>query len=514
MSTEETRSNSLRLVVLNGQEVGDEAPEGGGGGDGGGGEGDAVVQRVWCSDDMLAAKLSEALADDWRYVPKRDAWFRWTGRRWECEELGKVFNLSREVCRGVALQVDTGKLQRDVSSKSRIYAAVALAGKDPRHATALEEFDRDDWRLNTPLGIVDLRTGQLLDHDRSALMTRMTTAGPGPDDRCPKFLAYLREATGGDEQLQRFLQRVAGYCLTGSIEEHAIFFLYGPGGTGKSMFLLLLFELLADYATKAEMEIFTVATGERHSAPLATLHGARLVIASETDEGKRWDEAKLKSITGGDPITANFMRGNPFTFRPKFKLLIAGNHRPRLRSADDAMRRRLHVIPFKVKPAQINKGLIDELRPELGGILKWAIEGELERQRIGLSPPRVVVEATDEYFEAENTIGRWVDERCIKGPQLTAPTKGLYADFKSWAARAGEFAVSERLFLQKLLLMAGIEPWRDRTQRGVRGVALRETGADLFDGATPAPRGAGGLSHDPGGAESWRADPGDDYPRE
>lgn len=503
--------NYARLVILNGEEVGDGAQPGGGG------DGEDASERAWCSDDMLADELSKSQGENARCASETGDWYIWNGARWELDRRRAIYRRSRQVCRGVSQKVDNAKLQRDVSSKTRIYAAVKLAGEDARHVVLLEEFDQDDRLINTPSGIVDLTTGQLRLHDRAAMMTRITAAAPEGD--CPKFHAYLREATGGDVDLERFLQRIAGYCLTGLIEEHAIFFLYGPGGTGKSVFLLVLYELLQDatsaggYAAKAEMDIFTVATGERHTAPIASLNGARLVIASETEEGKRWDEAKLKAITGGDPITANFMRGNPFTFRPRFKLLIAGNHRPRLRSADDAMRRRLHVIPFMVKPARANKALLGELRAERGGILRWAIEGELERQRTGLAPPRVVVEATDEYFEAENVIGRWVEERCDKDPTSKAFIKDLYANYKSWAAGAGESVLAERTFGQKISLIAGVERWKDwQGKRGFKGLSLKGAQPDLLSSGAPVARGEGG---DRGEVEPPRQaiDPEDEFDR-
>jgi putative DNA primase/helicase len=508
MAEEEKTQNKMRLVVLNGEEVGDRRPPGGGGG--AGGEGEAAGEPVWCSDDMLAARLSAALGEDWRCAAESGDWYRWTGEVWEKDEKRKVYTRSRQVCRGVSLEVDTAKLARDVSSKTRIYAAVKLAGEDPRHVIALEEFDKDNHLLNTPSGIIDLRTGQLQPHDRAAKMTRMTAAGPDGD--CPRWRTFLEQITGGNSELRRFLQRMVGYCLTGGIEEHAFFFLYGPGGRGKGVFLNTIARLLSGYATTAAMDLFTVATGERHSATLAMLHNARLVTASETDEARRWDEAKLKAITGGDPVTANFMRGNPFTFWPRFKLVLSGNHRPRLRSADTGMRRRLHVVPFKHKPPAVDLMLPELLIAELGGILRWAVEGELERRRIGLAPPPVVRQATDEYFEAENTIGRWVAERCKLGSQETGLTKVLYQDFKSWAARVGEFVVSERIFAEKLSLLEQLERWRDaKGQRGFAGLALKEGQAELFAVKPTTPRGEG--VRDVNGLLPGGIDPEDEYER-
>lgn len=430
----------------------------------------------------------------------------------------RVLALSRVVCRGVSRDVEAAKLARDVTSKGKIYAAASLAATDRRHMTPLEEFDADPWVVNTPAGIVDLKTGKSAAHDPDKKLTRMTAAGGGPygyELGAPVFMRFLEHATGGDKALQGFIQRVAGYCLTGSIEEHAIFFIYdnGLGGTGKSTFVTVMYELLGDYATTAPMDMFTIATGERHPAELAILYAVRLVTAAETEEGRRWDEAKLKAITGGDPITARFMRGNFFTFRPNFKLLMSGNHRPRMRSADRAMRRRFHMIPFLHQPAKVDHNLIDKLRGEYAAILQWAIAGERERREIGLAPPPAVVAATDEYFEQENALGQWIGERCHKGAALTSLTRDLYRDFKSWAATAGEFAGSERVFSQKLQQQPGLERWRHPHTggRGFRGVALLHSPGELsFGRADTTPRARGGEAEPPAktydDAGAWEAD--------
>ncbi len=238
------------------------------------------------------------------------------------------------------------------------------------------------------------------------------------------------------------------------------------------------------------MNLFTVATGERHPAELAILFGRRLITAQEPGEGERWDEAKLKAITGGDPITARFMRGNFFTFNPTFKLLMSGNHRPRMRSADGGMRRRFHLIPFIHKPAKVDEDLQAKLRAELGGILKWALAGEIERRRIGLSPPPVVVKATDEYFATENILGQWMEERCERSPARTGLTRDLYRDYVSWAASAGEYKLPERTFAQKLQMQPGIERWQHPVTRrgGWRGLALLAMPDELpFGRAQPHP---------------------------
>ena len=215
---------------------------------------------------------------------------------------------------------------------------------------------------------------------------------------------------------------MVGYCLTGVTSEHALFFLYGTGANGKSVFVSTLAAILGDYATIAAMDMFMATTGDRHPTDMAGLRGARMVSSIETEQGRRWAESKLKALTGGDRITARFMRQDFFEFTPQFKLLVAGNHKPAIRNVDEAMRRRLHMIPFTVTipPAKRDQRLQDRLLAERDGILAWAVQGCLEWQRVGLRPPAAVKAATDEYFEAEDALGRWMAEGCVRGANLTA----------------------------------------------------------------------------------------------
>jgi P4 family phage/plasmid primase-like protien len=208
---------------------------------------------------------------------------------------------------------------------------------------------------------------------------------------------------------------------------------------------------------------------------MAGLRGARLVAAIETEQGRRWAESKLKALTGGDKITARFMRQDFFEFTPQFKLIVAGNHKPAIRNIDEAMRRRFHMVPFTVTipPAQRDKTLTDRLLAERDGILAWAVEGCLEWQRVGLKPPPAVSAATNEYFEAEDALGRWLDEACERAPNLSETSATLYAAWKAWAEANGEFVGSIKRFSESLS-SRGFEPYRDRRARGFRGLCLRE----------------------------------------
>ena len=431
-------------------------------------------ESVWGTEDALALAFTRRYHRDWRYVAAWGRWLVWDGRRWRNEETLAATDLIRGVCRHAALQADNPKLAAKLATSGTVGGVERLARADRRHAATTAEWDADPWLLNTPGGVVDLRTGRLRAHDRADRMTKITTATPGGD--CPTWRRFLAEVTGGDADLQAYLQRVSGYCLTGSTREHALFFLYGTGANGKSVFVNTLATILGDYAASAPMDTFMEARGDRHPTDMAGLRGARFVSSIETEQGRRWNESKVKAITGGDKVSARFMRQDFFEYTPQFKLVIAGNHKPAIRNVDEAMKRRLHLIPFTitVPPERRDKHLQQKLLAERDGILAWALEGCLAWQRLGrLDPPPQVVAATEEYFEAEDALGRWLEERCVREANAKSLTAELFTDWKQWAEAAGEFVGSQRRF-SDLLITRGVEKWRNAAGiRGFRGVGLK-----------------------------------------
>jgi P4 family phage/plasmid primase-like protien len=310
-------------------------------------------------------------------------------------------------------------------------------------------WDTDLMVLGTPAGTIDLKTGKLRTASPDDYITKQTSVAPESGEP-ERWLTFLRESLGDNEDTIRFLQQWCGYCLTGLTNEHALFFIYGPGGNGKSVFLNTIAAIMGDYAVTAAMETFTVSKFDRHPTELAMLAGARMVTASETEEGRAWAEAKVKQMTGGDPITAHFMRKDNFTFRPQFKLTIAGNHAPALLNVDDAMKRRFNIVPFTVKPAKPDRQLEEKLRAEHGKILAWAIKGCLDWLDRGLVRPAPVTEATADYFESQDLFGQWVAEDCETGPEKWESPTPLYNAWCAYSREAGEDPGTMKLFTQNL----------------------------------------------------------------
>lgn len=445
----------------------------GDGNDAGGGSGGGESVPAPFTEDAIALEFTTRFGADWSYVAAWGQWLTWSGARWERETTLRAFDLARLVCRDSVAQAPKPNIKARLSCAGAVAAVERLARADRRHAAETDKWDRDPWLLNAPRGVVNLRTGNLSPHDRMLAMTKMTTASPNGD--CPVWRQFLATVTADDAELQAYLRRVVGYGLTGATTEHALFFLYGTGANGKSVFVNVVSTVLGDYATTAPIDMFMAATGERHSTDMAGLRGARLVAAVETEQGRRWAESKLKALTGGDRITARFMRQDFFEFTPQFKLVVAGNHKPAIRNIDEAMRRRFHMVPFTVTipPAQRDKTLTDRLLAERDGILAWAVDGCLEWQRVGLNPPHAVLAATEEYFQAEDALGRWLDERCERNANHTETSATLYADWKTWAEMNGEFAGSIKRFAENLS-SRGFERWRDRQSKGFQGLRLRE----------------------------------------
>ncbi len=320
---------------------------------------------------------------------------------------------------------------------------------------------------------INLKTGEQYAPRPEDYCTKIAPVAPGGD--CPLWRAFLARITDNDTELQDYLARVVGYWLTGHTYEHALFFLYGTGANGKSVFTDTIAGVLGDYATTTPIETFLAARSDRHPTELAALRGARLVIAHETGLGRHWNESRIKQLTGGDMIAARFMRQDFFTYKPSFKICIVGNHKPSLKTVDEAIRRRIHLIPFNVTipPGERDPHLADKLKAERGGILQWAVDGCLAWRRDGLNPPAAVREATDQYLVAEDSFGAWLEEHTETGKDWEFETSGaLFASWKGWAERAGEEPGTRKRFADTLQTRGYATKRGHGGVRGFEGIRL------------------------------------------
>lgn len=396
--------------------------------------GEVFVLTGDISEDAIALAFTSRFKDTLRFDHTANIWFEYDGTRWRADKRQRAFSYARELGRLLS-RGDKG--ERGLCRAAVAGGAERFARSDAAHAVDASVWDLDPMLLGTPLGTVDLSTGKMRKAAPQDYITKQTAIAPESGEPT-LWLKFLDESLGGNADTIRFLQQWCGYCLTGLTSEHALFFIYGPGGNGKSVFLNTLAAILNDYAVTAAMETFTASKNDRHSTELAMLAGARMVTASETEEGRAWAEAKVKQMTGGDPITARFMHKDFFTFRPQFKLTIAGNHAPTLRNVDDAMRRRFNIVPFTLKPANPDRQLEEKLRAEHGQILAWAIAGCLDWQKHGLVRPAPVTEATADYFESQDLFGQWIADGCETGLTKWEQPTPLYNAWCAYSREAGE----------------------------------------------------------------------------
>lgn len=437
---------------------------------------------LW-SEDAIAQRFSTYFEDDWRHVHSWGRWYQWHAQRgvWLQDETLEHFDLARMICRSFAADVRSSehkaaeRIAQLIESARTVAAVVKLASADRRHAADVHQWDRDPMLLNTPLGLVELATGKLVPHRRDAYCTNVTAAAPDFLSPPREWFRFLHRITGGDRRLVAYLQRLVGYCLTGNTSEHTLTFLYGLGANGKSTFLNTITGMLGDYAQIAPMDVFLEAHNERHPAELAMLRGARLVVGQETEQGRRWAVSRLKTLTGGDAISARFMRQDFFTFMPTFKLVLAGNHKPGLGNVEEAIKRRLHLVPFThtIPAPERDKKLMEKLRAEWPGIMAWAVRGCLRWQRLGLRPPAIVRSATDDYLVDEDVLDAWLADCTARDANAFSSGKRLYDSHHAWAEARGEKFYGLRRLVQ-LLDERGFQRVRTRQANGFGGLRLLE----------------------------------------
>jgi putative DNA primase/helicase len=449
-----------------------------------------ALEDVTADDDDEPPAVSDtefAFADefivmyqaDLRYVAKFGKWLVWRGTGWKEDETVRVFDLARRICRRAAANKE--KAIAKAISKARTVAAVEqLARSHPSVAATVDQWDLNLMKFNTPSGTIDLKTGNLLPHDRLDYITKLAGCDVAPVGTLhPIWSKFLDRMTACDVDLIEFLQRWMGYGLTGMINEQCFVFGHGGGANGKGTFINTFVDIFGDYATISNAETFTESHNERHTTEIAKLRGARLVVAQEVDEGKQWNETRIKAVTGGDKLTGRFMRQDDFEFYPQFKLFMMGNNQPTLRNVDLAMRRRLLLVAFLVTipEAERDHDLSNKLKAEWPAILRWAVDGCLAWQKIGLAPPEAVRLATNEYFTEQDTFAIWLDEACNTGSQdMTERSADLYESWAAYSTKGGGTRPSSTSLSIKLKAKGFVKCTIGADlHRGFRGIQLKLT---------------------------------------
>ncbi|MGW6420365.1 phage/plasmid primase, P4 family [Streptomyces sp. NPDC055055] len=407
---------------------------------------DAGPETYSRTDDGNALRLIDQHLDEIRFVPQRGKWLVWDGHRWAWDEAGTVREMARAIARDLPNGEGQAKHRARSLSASGIAAMVTMATTDPRTVTHAHQLDAHSMLLNTPAGAVDLTTGTLAAPDPAQMHTRATRVAPDADLPTPRWDEFLAQTFGPDLELRGYVQRMAGYAASGSVRWHILPFLHGPGGNGKGVFLNVMRNILGDYAATAP-NAFLMAGAQRHETEIARLHGLRLVIASEVNQEAKFDEAKVKELTGGDGLTARFMRQDHFTFEPTHKLFLMGNHQPRVTAGGKSFWRRLRLLPFTRTPEKVIEDLdLLLVAEEAPGILAWIVAGAVDAFKDGLRDPASVTAATAQYAAEEDALARFLDEACHVGggAQVRTATEVFRSAYERWCRAEGEDPLPSR----------------------------------------------------------------------
>jgi len=397
--------------------------------------------------------------DKVRYCKRLGGWYFYDGQRWARETCGEVVRLAKDTARKILEMASTepnDRLRGEMAKHSlrteaagKLESMLEIARTESGVVVPPDVFDPDPWLLNVQNGTLDLRTGELRPPRAEDMITNLSPAEwRGLDARGERFEMFLSEAMDFDQEKYDFLQRAAGYTLSGDMREQVFFFLHGPEAAGKGTFVRAMKDVMGTYARSTEIGTFLPARRDTVRNDVAALVGSRLVTASEPEEGQVFDEGLIKILTGQDQTTARFMFQEFFEFFATFKLWLQGNHRPHIRSTGGAMWRRLLIVPFTktVPEERRDKTLGDALRSpeERAGILAWMVRGCLEWQRDGLRPPTSVRAAVAAYRTAEDRLAPFLEECTSANKSAQVPKGSFYAAYKTWAEESGERPMSKR----------------------------------------------------------------------
>ncbi|WP_067184561.1 phage/plasmid primase, P4 family [Microtetraspora niveoalba] len=448
------------------------------------------------TDDGNALRLVDQHHGALRYCPQRASWLTWDGHLWRWDQAGTAQELARGIARGLPEDDLDQRRHRKTSLSARgLNAMLVVARTDPRIVVPLDHLDAQPYELNTPSGVVNLRTGQMRQPDPSALHARTATTGPDFTTPPERWLRFLAQTFGDDVAMTTYVQRLLGVSLVGTVLEQLLPFCFGEGANGKTTLLGVMQRLLgigADgYALSVGSDLLLATQHNGHPTELAQLSGARLVVTSELEDGQRFAEARVKMLTGRDPISARFMRADFFTFRPTHTLWLLANHQPQVRAGGPALWRRLKLLPFLhvVPPEDRDPHLEDTLVDKEGpSILAWAIQGAADYFAHGIAEPESVKTATDAYAKDQDSIARFVEEMCEIGspaaPHMVVRVAELRAAYEAWCRGEGEQAATAKGFGMALQRRFGIVTERSASARFYRGIRLTDASSDSADASS------------------------------
>lgn len=455
------------------------------------------MEQVYALTDLgNSERLVSIHGTNIRYCHGAKTWLAWDGRRWNLDRTKTMLALAAEVSRLIAQeqQLVEDKAKRKAihkhalatESRHRLTSMLELATSNPAITVVPEDLDSHAWLLNTENCIIDLQTGQALEHDPTYLMTKMVEANYDPDAECPLWRKFLDEVFAGNQDLIRFVQKAMGYSLTGSTREQCMFILYGTGANGKSTLLEVIAAIVQEYMNRTPTETLLVRKTGSIPNDIARLAGARMVAATETEDGSRLAESLVKQMTGGEKLTARFLHAEWFEFQPQFKVWLATNHKPQIRGTDHAVWRRMRLLPFTVTipAAKQDKDLPQKLLEERDGIFRWIVDGCLTWQEEGLEPPKVVTEATAQYKSEMDVLAAFIRDCCNEGPNMTSTVKELYDSYSTWTGQSGEKTMPKRTFGMKV---------RDRGFTVVRGTGGVRSWHGIALNTKPVQHGLNGI---------------------
>jgi putative DNA primase/helicase len=418
----------------------------------------------------------------------------WNGSRWDIDNDGAAMRLAKDTVE--AMYEEASKLassaQRDAllkhaiksQAEARLKALVSLAESEASVVLAAHKLDADPWLLGVQNGVVDLKTGQFRPARQEDLITKHADVAFDAAAKCPEWLKFLDTVTGGDADLQSYIQRTVGYALTGSVREEVLFVLYGTGSNGKSTFRETVHSLLGNYALAADAGLLIERKTPGGASPeLARLKGRRLISINETSENDHLNEARVKFITSQDKITARNLYQDFFDFDPSHKTFLTTNHKPIVRGTDIGIWRRIHLLPFTVtiRADKVEKDFRERrLMPELPGILNWALAGLAAYREQGLNPPVTVLASTQEYRADMDIVGQWIAERCEQEPNASVPTSLAYNNYVQWAEEEVGWTLKKLTFRRHLSDRGFGAAKGAHGRRVIKGLRLKTTAGAAF----------------------------------